>query len=799
MGFSYHNPSSAGPSEHRGGQHPGEEFFEEPLFEPAMDIPLRAVPPQAQSSMAMGHPQVVNERDPSPNIDQKYGKTFVDSSVTSLRGASQPPLPLPTPPVYSPRKQLFWWAARYAAIFTVIFLALLIVIIVFANDAVVNDDTTLEAVHAKQYRNLVFYICLWLELTLVVGVFFDVLGLALPYIFRFGARYINPAHRRYWRILRFMRRPIFFLGTTIMTYIFFVVFINDNPILFVNVNKDPDSPYMAWDDIIADILDQITLWVGFYFVEKVVISYVAIHYHYRRTNRTLQQTKDIHDALISLYEASVYLHPVNGEMFSREDMAIRNAKGDMQASNRSHISSYLARLGLDGYKFTSLFGNVISDAPDAHWLRPGSSYAIIERAWSNRTSAEALARRIWMSLVPQEHDGLTANDIVEVLGEARSSEAKTIFRAIDQDDTGDMSLEDFIGMITEAGQKKHYIFRTIADMDHCINSLDWLCLCVIAAVMVLFIMLQYVPAIKAIQTVLSSLAIGLSFAVGRTINHLLTGIIFVFFDHPFDSGDIVRIRDKTDHGIVCRVKRQSLIYTIFQRLDNNSDLQLSNDELLRKTIENYTRSDSNRQRIVMFIDFRTSFTDLDRLRVLLDEFVKANERDYVPGTLAVNVTSLHELNKMELAIAFTHRNNWSDDKLRSIRSNKFYCNLVATCRKIPLFKPGALLPAAGENGNPLYTTQLSPPEVAANIQMEKDRRQGLRWDDDDSKTKAELDSTTTSVKSPEEKAAAAAKAEQDAFEKVAKTGKRNVIVATGVAVARQVTGLRQTATRYEEV
>lgn len=223
MGFSYHNPSSAGASQHRGEQHPGDQFFEEPLFEPAMDIPLRAVPPQAQSSMAMGHPEVVNEREPSANIDRKYGKTFVDSSVTSLRRASQPPLPLPPRPVYSPRKQLFWWAARYAAIFTVTFLALLIVIIVFANDAVVDDDTTLEAVYARQYRNLVYYICLWLELTLVVGVCFDVIGLALPYIFRFAARYINPAHRRYWRILRFMRRPIFFLGTTIMTYIFFVV------------------------------------------------------------------------------------------------------------------------------------------------------------------------------------------------------------------------------------------------------------------------------------------------------------------------------------------------------------------------------------------------------------------------------------------------------------------------------------------------------------------------------------------------------------------------------------------------
>lgn len=308
-------------------------------------------------------------------------------------------------------------------------------------------------------------------------------------------------------------------------------------------------------------------------------------------------------------------------------------------------------------------------------------------------------------------------------------------------------------------------------------------------------MLHYVPSIKAIQTVLSSLAIGLSFAVGRTFNHVLTGIIFVFFDHPFDSGDVVRVRDKGDGGIVCKVKRQSLIYTVFQRLDNNSDLQLSNDELLRKSIENYTRSEINRQRVVMPVDFRTSFKDLDRLRTLLDEFIHANHRDYVPGSLAVNVTSLHELNKIELGIAFTHRNNWSDEKLRSMRSNKFYCNLVAACRQIPLFKPGSLTPAAGENGNPLYTTQLDPSDVANNIQNEKDRRQGLRWDSSNVSKGPEVTDTTQEDAKP--KAASVARVEQDAFEKVSRSKKRSAATTTtGVEVRRNTTGLRQMAMRY---
>lgn len=294
------------------------------------------------------------------------------------------------------------------------------------------------------------------------------------------------------------------------------------------------------------------------------------------------------------------------------------------------------------------------------------------------------------------------------------------------------------------------------------------------------------------------------------MNHLLTGIILVFFDHPFDSGDIIKLCDaKMNGGIVCTVKHQSLTYTVFRRLDNNSDLQISNEELFRKSIENYTRSEINKQRITMFIDFRTSFKDISKLQTMLDTFVRDNCHDYVPGSLGLNVTSLHELNKMELRVVFTHRNNWSDDKLRSMRSNKFYCNLVAACRQIPLFKPGGMLPAAGENGNPLYTTQLNIPEVTENIQKEKLRRQGLRWDNG---AKEEVTGAQSGDASEEEEAkieaakkeAAAANAakqmEQEAFQKVSKSvpAKQQVAVSTGIDVPRGITGFRLPAMHTEE-
>lgn len=237
--------------------------------------------------------------------------------------------------------------------------------------------------------------------------------------------------------------------------------------------------------------------MAFYLIEKVAISYIAIHYHYRRTGTTLERTKNIQQALIILYEASLYLQKVGDHTFSEEDALIRNAKGDMKPSARVRLSSYFARLGLDSYKFVSLFGNFISDGSDSHWLRPGSSYATVERAWANPTAAAALARRIWLSLVPRGQYGLAEGDIIEILGPNRATEAKSLFKTIDANDSGYISLDDFVGMVTEAGQQKHNIFKTIADMDHCINTLDWLLLLIIAAVMIFFISMYIILELRA--------------------------------------------------------------------------------------------------------------------------------------------------------------------------------------------------------------------------------------------------------------------------------------------------------------
>ena len=79
-------------------------------------------------------------------------------------------------------------------------------------------------------------------------------------------------------------------------------------------------------------------------------------------------------------------------------------------------TTYLSKIGVDGYKLTSYFGNFISNDPKTYWMRPASSYATIERALANPISATALVKRIWLSLAVKGNMSLTAGDVAEVLG-----------------------------------------------------------------------------------------------------------------------------------------------------------------------------------------------------------------------------------------------------------------------------------------------------------------------------------------------------------------------------------------------
>jgi small-conductance mechanosensitive channel len=496
--------------------------------------------------------------------------------------------------------------------------------------------------------------------------------------------------------------------------------------LAISYDKTPEE--LVWIDIIDDFLQQGTLWVWFYFAEKLGILYITIHYHSRSDLGRISKSKDMHNALMALYEASTYLYPVGTPEFAEEDIIIGNATGQEHGEYRVRATRYLSRLGIDTYAMTSFFGNFMSGDPRSHWLRPASTYAIVERATANPKSAAALGRRIWMSLVPVGKEVLTAQDIAEVLGPFRKEEATKYFTILDEGEIGDIRLDEMEWTVAEAGRTRHNIYKSMHAADHCINTFDWVMLAALAAVMIYFILVFWVPTLKDIQETIKILGFGLAFAVGRSLHHFLAGCIFILFDHPYDIGDRIELwSGQTSQSVSLVVVRTSLLYTVFKRVDNWMELQAGNEFLQQCRIENVSRSGSNRQAVTVNMDIATSFKDLQYLRSTLEAFLKLpeNKRDYMPN-LGMGITGLGELNKIELRCIFTHRTNWSNEPLRAARSMKFMCALVDAVRRIPLNRPDAA--TLGMQFNPAHYVMLTP-EESAKMQAEINAKdKAKRWD-----------------------------------------------------------------------
>lgn len=146
---------------------------------------------------------------------------------------------------------------------------------------------------------------------------------------------------------------------------------------------------------------------------------------------------------------------------------------------------------------------------------------------------------------------------------------------------------------------------------------------------------------------------------------------------------------------------------MFTRLDTQQELQITNERLALKRIENVTRSGANRETRAIFVDIKTTFVDIMHLRTEMEAFLKANPRDYMPN-LGLNVVDVAELNKLQLNIAWVHKNNWSNEPLCAKRSGRFMCALIAAIRKVPIMRPGGV--PLGTEDRPYWTAQLGGEE-----------------------------------------------------------------------------------------
>ena len=355
---------------------------------------------------------------------------------------------------------------------------------------------------------------------------------SLPFVFQFLCGIVSSGTRKYALVIKNLEMPLSLVGWTLTALSTFIPVMTLNPdqrdqkaqqtaaakaaatatakttapaasatagiLNTVSATFDTKAKngteIQHWEAVINKILAAFFVSSLLFLVEKLIIQLISIGYHRKQFNAKIKDSKHNIRLLSLLYDASRTLFPAYGSDFAEEDYLINDALdfgegGTASGHKRSGSATpmrLLQNIGRVGDKVTSVFGNIAHEISGKQVFNPGSAHSIVVEALEKNKSAEALARRIWMSFVVEGKDALYEEDIVEVLGEDHHAEAEECFACLDRDGNGDISLDEMILTVCEFGRERHSITNSLHDVDQAINVLDGL-LCTVTVVMCVFV------------------------------------------------------------------------------------------------------------------------------------------------------------------------------------------------------------------------------------------------------------------------------------------------------------------------
>lgn len=680
------------------------------------DIPLETVvshTPQSPSSSQ-------NEKSEKPNMFTRGRRKLV--MVDSRTGA-----PLPPPRVQEEKTALnrmgrFYTKVLNYSIVTRYMIYVAPVALLLAIPIILSQTGAITGSIGGTKQKL-FWI--WIEIIWLSFWVMKIIAHFIPNVFEFLVGVVSPGVKKYVQLLRAVEKPLSFVLWMIVNQATFPTLVIPLP---PKEPIDPNKPREpAWIGTMRSVLLALLVCTIIILAERVLIQLISISYHRKQFDDKIKESKRNIYLLGILYDTSRSLFPAYCNEFAEEDYIIQDTILDLGFGSRKGTIKHgrtgsrtplrlIQEVGRDagriGDKITSVFGTIASEITGKKVFDTNSAHSIVITALERNKSAEALARRIWMSMVVEGKNELYREDLVEVMGPSREDEAEECFAAIDRDGNGDISLEEMILTVTDFARQRKSINSSMHDVDQAINALDGLIMA-IALVICIFVFIAFLaPAFRATLATSATALLSLSFVFATTAQEVLGSCIFLFVKHPYDIGDRVDITTQE-----LTVEHIQLLYTIFKRVSNGKTVQIPNIVLNTLWVENITRSKAMREQVSVFCDFTTSFEDINLLKQEMLNFVRdpVNAREFHPD-IDIEVVSIAEMNKLELLVEIRHKSNWANESLRAARRSKFMCALVVALRKVPINGPAGADAVLGTQEKPTWSVAVPPTEAIAAYQ-----------------------------------------------------------------------------------
>ncbi|KAF3910477.1 hypothetical protein ABW20_dc0109280 [Dactylellina cionopaga] len=550
----------------------------------------------------------------------------------------------------------------------------------------------------------------------------------LPIAFRTLVGVVSSGTRKYYMVIQQLEVPLSMVGWTFASWISFIPMMTRNPDKREDHNLGDAAAFdtRAWQQRLNQILAACLVSSLIFLVKSIIVQLISVQYHQKQFSARIAANKDYIRVLSVLLEASRQMFPSYSPEFAEEDYILHaglvNGLGTpAKQSGTATPMRFLHTIGRVGDNITSAVGHVAKEITGRNVLNPNSSRSLVVDALSRKATIEALGRRIWMSFVEEGKEALYMEDFIEVLGLDRTEEAKAAFIMLDKDENGDISLDEMIGMLLEVARERKTLAKSMGDIDSAISALNSL-LSVIVFIVIIFVFVAFMNQnfVTTLGTAGATL-LSLSFVFAATAQEILGSCIFIFVKHPYDVGDRIDLDCKE-----YIVEHISLLYTVFRQVETNKFVQVPNNILNGKYVENVSRSGPMRETVIFSVHFDTSMRDLMLLKSELMTFVEENSRDFRHDNLNVEINGV-KLDSLELKVEIRYKGNWADQPKRVERRNKFMSALVAALRKIPVFGPGAGDPGLGESANAQYFVTIDPAEAQRRKEVAAKEKEAKRY------------------------------------------------------------------------
>lgn len=299
---------------------------------------------------------------------------------------------------------------------------------------------------------------------------------------------MSPGIKKYVLLLGALEKPLSFVFWMIVNQVTFQVLV---------VQSRANGPEPPWIGKVGSVLLALLVCTCIVLAERVLIQLISISYHRKQFDTKIKDSKRNIYLLGQMFDASRALFPMYCNEFAEEDYIIQDSlpftlgsKKTTFGHNRSGSKTpmrLLQNVGRVGDKVTSVFGTVAQEITGKKVFDPNSAHSIVLEALENNRSAEALARRLWLSFVVEGKNELYQEDLVEVMGPGRQQEAEECFGALDRDGNGDISLDEMIMTVAEFGRERKSIASSMHDVDQAINALDALLFTIVFVVCIFVI------------------------------------------------------------------------------------------------------------------------------------------------------------------------------------------------------------------------------------------------------------------------------------------------------------------------